>query len=82
MVGCHHLLTGHEFEQALGDDKDREAWSAAVHGVAKSWTRLSDSTFTFFHFHSAELEMRTLGKLLYIISTSFLFSHSVMSDSV
>ena len=23
---------------------DREAWSAAVHGVAKSWTRLSDQT--------------------------------------
>ena len=22
--------------------KDREAWHAAVHGVAKSWTRLSD----------------------------------------
>ena len=22
--------------------EDREAWSAAVHGVAKSWTRLSD----------------------------------------
>ena len=22
--------------------KDREAWSAAVHGVTKSWTRLSD----------------------------------------
>ena len=21
---------------------DREAWRAAVHGVAKSWTRLSD----------------------------------------
>ena len=26
---------------------DREAWWAAVHGVAKSWTRLSDFTFTF-----------------------------------
>ena len=26
---------------------DREAWHAAVHGVAKSWTRLSDFTFTF-----------------------------------
>ena len=25
---------------------DREAWRAAVHGVAKSWTRLSDF-FTF-----------------------------------
>ena len=23
---------------------DREAWRAAVHGVAKSWTRLSDFT--------------------------------------
>ena len=22
--------------------RDREAWSAAIHGVAKSWTRLSD----------------------------------------
>ena len=26
--------------------KDREAWRAAVHGVAKSWTRLSDQTTT------------------------------------
>ena len=25
---------------------DREAWRAAIHGVAKSWTRLSDFTFT------------------------------------
>ena len=24
--------------------KDREAWRAAVHGVTKSWTRLSDGT--------------------------------------
>ena len=26
--------------------KDREAWSAAVHGVTKSWTRLSNQTTT------------------------------------
>ena len=34
------------------------AWWAAVHGVAKSWTRLSDFTFTF-HFHTLEKEMAT-----------------------
>ena len=33
MVGQHHWLNGHEFEQALGDD---EGWHAAVHRVAMS----------------------------------------------
>ena len=38
--------------------KDREVWHAAVHGVAKSRTRLSDFTFTFY-FHALEKEMAT-----------------------
>ena len=42
---------------------DREAWHAAVHGVAKSWTRLSDFTFTF-HFHALEKEMATHSSTL------------------
>ena len=42
MVGWHHQLDGHELEQAPGDGEGQEAWCAAVHGVAKSWTRLSD----------------------------------------
>ena len=29
---------------------DREAWRAAVHEIAKSWTQLSDFTFTFMHW--------------------------------
>ena len=36
--------------------KDREAWCAAVYGVAKSWTQLSNFTFAFL-FHSLEKEM-------------------------
>ena len=42
---------------------DRGAWWAAVHGVAKSWTRLSDFTFTF-HFHALEKEMATHSSVL------------------
>ena len=34
------------------------AWKAAVHGIAKSQTGLSDFTFTF-HFHALEKEMAT-----------------------
>ena len=39
------------------------AWQAAVHGVAMSWTRLSDFTFTF-HFHAPEKEMATHSSVL------------------
>ena len=46
MVGWHHLLNGHEFEQTLGDGEGREAWRAAVHGVTKSQTQLSQGTTT------------------------------------
>ena len=38
MVGWRHRLNGHEFELVM----HREAWRAAVHGAAKSRTRLSD----------------------------------------
>ena len=39
MVGWHQQLNGHEFEKTL--ERTREAWCAAIHGVTKSWTRLS-----------------------------------------
>ena len=42
---------------------DGGAWWAAVHGVAKSQTRLSVFTFTF-HFHALEKEMATHSSVL------------------
>ena len=42
----------------LENPMDGEAWWAAVHGVAKSQTRLGDFTLTF-HFHALEKEMAT-----------------------
>ena len=47
----------------LENPMDGGAWWAAVHGVAKSWTQLSDFTFTF-HFHALEKEMATHSSVL------------------
>ena len=47
----------------LENPMDGGAWWAAVHGVAKSRTRLRDFTFTF-HFHALEKEMATHSSVL------------------
>ena len=47
----------------LENPMDGGAWWAAVHGVAKSQTRLSDFTFTF-HFHALKKEMATHSGVL------------------
>ena len=47
----------------LENPMDGEAWWAAVHGIAKSWTQLSDFTFTF-HLHALEKAMATHSSVL------------------
>ena len=47
----------------LQNPMDGGAWWAAVHGIAKSQTRLSNFTFTF-HFHALEKEMATHSSVL------------------
>ena len=47
----------------LENPMDGRAWWAAVHGVAKSQTRLSDFTFTF-HFHALGKDMATHSSVL------------------
>ena len=47
----------------LENPMDGRAWWAAVHGVVRSRTRLSDFTL-FFHFHALEKEMATHSSVL------------------
>ena len=42
MVGWHHALNGHEFEQTLGDSEGQKGWHAIIHGFAKIQTQLSE----------------------------------------
>ena len=44
VVGWHHWLNGHEFEQALGDSEGQGSLACCHHGVAKHQTWLSDWT--------------------------------------
>ena len=53
----------HSSTLAWPSPMDGGAWWAAVHGVARSQTRLSDFTFTF-HFHALEKEMATHSSVL------------------
>ena len=51
MVGWRHRLNGHESEQLWERLKGREAWCAAVHGMAKSRTLLSNNNPSFLSSH-------------------------------
>ena len=56
-------MAPHSSTLAWENPMDGGAWWAAVYGVAKSQTRLSNFTFTF-HFHALEKEMATHSSVL------------------
>ena len=56
-------MAPHSSVLGLENPRDGGAWWAAVHGVAKSQTGLSDFTFTF-HYHALEKEMETHSSVL------------------
>ena len=60
----HGEGNGNPFQYScLENPMDEGACQAVVHGVTKSWARLSDFTFTF-HFHALEKEMATRSSVL------------------
>ena len=70
IVGQHHRLNGHEFEQTQWDSEDTEAWQAALHGVANTRTQLSYWTIitrlrqkNFFDKNQYSFNIKTLSKL-------------------
>ena len=64
MYGREKVVATHSSTlSCLETPMDGGAWWAAVHGVAKSWARLSDFTFSF-HFHALEKEMATHSSVL------------------
>ena len=59
MVGWHHCLPGHEFEQTLGISAQQGSLvCAVVHGVANSWTQLNDWTTTTRAFTKCQAPFR------------------------
>ena len=63
VLAVEKAMAPHSSTPAWKNPMDRGAWWAAVHGVAKSGTRLSDFTFTV-HFHALEKEMATHPNVL------------------
>ena len=62
MVAWYHLFNGYELGELWKMVRDREAWRAAAHGVAKSRTQLSDWT-TKAKKREAEAYQMTLSKM-------------------
>ena len=61
MAGWHHRLDGHEFEWTLGVGDGQGGLGAAIHGVTKSWTRLSDWTDWILIFSHCSWEGEEMG---------------------
>ena len=82
LVGWHPWLDGHEFKQALGVGNDRETWHAAVPGITKSWTWLSDWTWPDSFVGLGKCLMSYIGIILSYIDVSSPYNVSCISPFI
>ena len=73
MVGWHHPFDGLEFEQAPGVNDGQGTWRAAVHGVSKNQTRLSEQMALMGPFSSQTDMTLIVNIILYSQCQIFLF---------
>ena len=64
VIVWHHQLSGHEFEETVEIEKDRESWPTSVHGVTKKRTRFSDNGNT--NKNTKPTEILSRSKKLFI----------------
>ena len=62
-LSLEKAMATHSSTLAWRNPEDGGAWWATSHGVVKSWTQLSDFTFTF-HFHALEKDTATHSSVL------------------
>ena len=80
MVGWHHLLNGHEFEQTPGVGDRHWGWCDAAHRVAKSWTQLSNWTELNWILIILFIYNNVINKLIHnIIICYILFYYFIMN---
>ena len=82
MVGCHHQLNGHEFEQSLGNGEGQRSLVCCSSWVTKSRTQLSDWTAATIMLHSLYLTFFVFVIFIHFNNDKYLWNicvfHSVL----